>query len=131
MKDLESNHKMKILQMETKLTEMENKLKDKEETIQKRRTEMGSVDEKGAGDRQKERESVRMRPPMKVFTKIDRMVWGANYFFKGISDGPKLTYTRSGTNIFHCQWITKSCMSHPCFYSLEESSINIGILWNF
>ena len=78
VKDLESEHKIKMLQMEKKLTEMEKGLKEKEETIQKLRTGMGPVHEQVADHPQNEKGL------------IDRMVWGANCFFKRISDGPKL-----------------------------------------
>uniref|UniRef100_A0A7M6DM60 Uncharacterized protein n=1 Tax=Clytia hemisphaerica TaxID=252671 RepID=A0A7M6DM60_9CNID len=85
MKDLENEHKIKMLQKEVKIAEMEKVMKENEETIQKMRAEMKTVNEQAV-----KKESARLDTPVKALTDIDRMVWGANYFIQGISHGPKL-----------------------------------------
>uniref|UniRef100_A0A7M5XM44 Uncharacterized protein n=1 Tax=Clytia hemisphaerica TaxID=252671 RepID=A0A7M5XM44_9CNID len=75
MKDLENEHKIKILQTETKLNEMEKEMTEKEATVQHLNREIENL--KSVIQKQNKAAN----EVVENMTTIDRLVWGAEYKF--------------------------------------------------
>ncbi|XP_066914956.1 protein CIP2A-like [Clytia hemisphaerica] len=77
IKDLENEHKVKMLQTETKLNEMEKEMTEKEATVQHLNREIENLKRVNPNQNQAADKVEENR------TTIDRLIWGAKYFHEG------------------------------------------------